>query len=521
MKNHLIHVFFCLCLIGISIGASAQHSALNKVYYDMDYGIHTYGGAASPDGGFIITGIIYNSQGHVIKIDPSGIIEWVKAFDNITFEDVICEQDSSVVAAGSYYQPGNSSLCLVKLSNQGDTIWTRNISVPYNPGHFHLQKSSDGGYLISASTENYGNPSLSEALLVKTSSEGNLNWARTFNTSTHLDFVYSVAELPDGNLMMCGESRSYNPFKSKLLLMVTDENGNLITSKVMEDSTITRSIAIDIVIVEDGVVLYSLLNDEVSAIKVDFDLNPVWSKRYLQYHYNIYTNKYGNLIKSIDGGFLLASPSNGFSSFIKIDSLGEMVWSQMVFMDLVEAMHAGEGGFMLLGNGPVYGVKTVPDYIPQIGAYRTDSTGNGGSCIYNNMNHHENYTPVFSDIIMQGASVGVQQNKTFTVSDFTLLNSDTCVAFTGNAESQSITKGKIRIYPNPAKDIFSIELPENSPNTFQHLEIYRTDGALVYRTTNTDCLTKGVSPGQLNNGLYLVRLHTSAGTFTGKLIISK
>jgi hypothetical protein len=218
---------------------------------------------------------------------------------------------------------------------------------------------------------------------------------------------------------------------------------------------------------------------------------------------------------------LLASPSNGFSSFIKIDSLGEMVWSQMVFMDLVEAMHAGEGGFMLLGNGPVYGVKTVPDYIPQIGAYRTDSTGNGGSCIYNNMNHHENYTPVFSDIIMQGASVGVQQNKTFTVSDFTLLNSDTCVAFTGNAESQSITKGKIRIYPNPAKDIFSIELPENSPNTFQHLEIYRTDGALVYRTTNTDCLTKGVSPGQLNNGLYLVRLHTSAGTFTGKLIISK
>lgn len=521
MKKHLIHFFACLCLLGISIGASAQQSALNKVYYDMDYGLHTYGGATSPDGGFIIAGVIYNSQGHVIKIDHSGIIEWAKAFDNITFEDVICEQDSTIIAAGTFYQSGNSSLCLVKLTYQGDTIWTRNISVSYFPKNICLRKSTDGGYLISASIENYGNPNLSEAFLIKTSSEGILIWARTFNTISHLDYAYSVAELPDGNLIMCGESMSYNPFKSQLLLVVIDEFGSVITSKVMDDSTVTRSIAIDITVVEDGIVLFSLLNNEVSAIKLDFDFNPVWSNRYFQYNNNMHINKYGNLIKSNDGGFLLASPSYGFSSFIKINSFGEMVWSQMVFMELVEAIHASEGGFMLLGNGPVYGVKTIPDYIPQIGAYRTDSTGSGGSCIFYNMNHHESYAPVFSEISVQSASAGVQQNKSYTVSDFTLLNGDTCVAFTGNTEFYNIAKGKIRIYPNPAKDIFSIEIPGNLSYTFRQLEIFRTDGTLVYHTINPECLTKGVSPGQLNNGLYLVRLHTSAGTFTGKLIISK
>lgn len=521
MKNHLIHVFICLCLLGISFGASAQQSALNKVYYEMEYGLHTYGGATSPDGGFIITGVIYNSQGHVMKIDPSGIIEWVKAFDNITFEDVICEQDSSIVAAGTFYQSGNSSLCLVKLSKQGDTIWTRNISVPYNPRQYHLQKSTDGGYLISASTENYGNPNLSEALLVKTSSEGNLIWARTFNTISHLDYAYSVAELPDGKLIMCGESRSYNPYKSQLLFMVSDEHGNVITSKVMNDSLLTTSAAIDIAVVEDGVILFSLLDDEASAIKVDFDFNPVWSKRYFQYHYSMHINKFGNVLKSNDGGFLIASPYYGFSSFIKIDSTGEMVWSQMVFMELIEAVHASEGGFMLLGNGPTYGIKTIPGYMPQIGAYRTDSTGTGGSCIYNNVNHQESYYPVFSDITLQSSSLGVQQNYTFTVSDFTLLNSDTCVAFIGNTDFHNISKGKIRIFPNPAKDIFSIELPDDINYTFRQLEIFRTDGALIYHTINPDCLTKGVNPGQLNNGLYFVKLYTSVGTFIGKLIIQK
>ncbi|KAF0201037.1 MAG: hypothetical protein FD170_3069 [Bacteroidetes bacterium] len=521
MKNHTIQVFICLCLFGISIGASAQQSALNKVYYDMSYGLHTYGGATSPDGGFIITGVIYNSQGHVMKIDPSGNMEWAKAFDNITFEDVICEQDSSVVAAGSYYQSENSSLGLVKLNYQGDTIWTRNIAVSYFPKNICLRKSTDGGYLISASIENYGNPYQSEALLAKTSSEGNLIWARTFNAISHIDYVYSVAELPDGNLMMCGESRSYNPYKSQLLLVTTDENGNVITSKVMNDSLMITTSAIDITVVEDGVVLFSLLNNEVSAIKLDFDFNPVWSNRYFQYNNNMHINKYGNLIKSNDGGFLLASPSFGFSSFIKINSFGEMVWSQMVFMELVEAMHASEGGFMLLGNGPVYGVKTIPGYFPQIGAYRTDSTGTGGSCIYNNLNHHENYSPVFMDIIMQSSSVGFQQNKIYTVSDFTLLNSDTCVAFIGNIESHNFSKDKIRIFPNPTKDIFSIELPGNLSYTFRQLEIYRTDGVMVYQTINADCLTKGVNTGQLNNGLYFVKLYTSIGTFSGKLIIHK
>jgi hypothetical protein len=151
------------------------------------------------DGGYIITGMTdanysYNPQNSydafLIKIDATGkeLLDWEKTF------------------------------------NIGDMGW-KNDYVAFG------KETSDNGYLIAGFAEVSGG-GFCDIFLLKTDSEGNEQWRKTFNYQAW-DWGYAAIETKDQGYLIVGGTDSFNPILDDIYLIKTDSMGNLVWSKIL------------------------------------------------------------------------------------------------------------------------------------------------------------------------------------------------------------------------------------------------------------------------------------------------
>jgi hypothetical protein len=86
-------------------------------------------------------------------------------------------------------------------------------------------------------------------------------------------------------------------------------------------------------------------------------------------------------------------------------------------------------------------------------------------------------------------------------------------ALTLGTSSFEAVADSINFYPNPAKNILTIDNKNNTPMNL--ISISDTNGRTVLEAKN---VTSSIDIGNLSNGIYLVRLTTDAGNVTKKLI---
>ena len=75
-------------------------------------------------------------------------------------------------------------------------------------------------------------------------------------------------------------------------------------------------------------------------------------------------------------------------------------------------------------------------------------------------------------------------------------------------ETQDVT-----LYPNPAQDNFTV-----SGEGLQHVSVFNTIGQMVY-DADCDGETATISLGQVETGIYMVRISTVNGDFTKRITI--
>jgi len=523
MKNSSLFLLLSLVFSFVVSFSAAQQAVFNKVYFDEVSGFHILGSDIAPDHGYVMVGRKYDNSGHVIKIDSSGTIEWsrqvIASGDYSEIHDVICYPDSTIITAGVIYSPSVSSLNVIKWDRFGDTLWTRSISGIENIQHIKISRLGNSGLLIIASDMSYYSVSNVNSLALKLSESGDLLWSKLYTSSEYIIMPEVMKELPGGNLVFAGYTENRETNEINLLICGTDESGNPAWSDILQNSIgSTYSEAYDISVTSDGFIVLAEVADRTSLIKCESSGIPVWSRTYSWSGGSMWTNVRGN-ISSLPDGSLIIGGSGYFGEIMKTDDSGVPQWLQSAFMEVVEVVPSWDDGYLAFGNGPVFGVKTIPNYLPQIGAYKIDSEGNGNSCINSLIQEMQNFSAAFNAINIQASDVGSVMNTSLTINSFPVLVEDTCVAFVGGVDNHDPDKNSLRIYPNPATEVFSIEIPVNDPGDFGILEIINELGRLVYTSTDVTSFRNGIKPGYLSEGIYLVRIISGNNAFTGKLVI--
>ena len=106
----------------------------------------------------------------------------------------------------------------------GDQEWIKTFGGHGNDYGNSVQRTSDGGYIIAGSTSSYGAGG-SDAWLIKTDSNGKKEWSKTFGGSAS-DSANSVQQTPDGGYIIAGYTSSYGAGGGDAWLIKTDSNGN-------------------------------------------------------------------------------------------------------------------------------------------------------------------------------------------------------------------------------------------------------------------------------------------------------
>ena len=192
----------------------------------------------SPDGDLFICGSTYRNYVNtgkdilLIKTNDIGDTIWTKTYGSVDEDygkNIMITSDGNLLIAGATYGSDPfGDIVLLKIKMNGDTIWTKRYADQDQEVPFSLIEISDGGYLITGTNEDNSNPR--GLYLLKVNSNGEKIWDKTIGAGLW-KWGYSTIELSNGDLLSCGQYTNHTNGFSQVLVLKTDDQGNIIWEK--------------------------------------------------------------------------------------------------------------------------------------------------------------------------------------------------------------------------------------------------------------------------------------------------
>jgi hypothetical protein len=196
------------------------------------------------DGGYIIagySGIPQNMDLYVAKTDSNGDIIWTRVFGNLdSFDAGRCVEQTSdggfiVVGETGSIDNKHQNVWLIKIDSDGNEQWNKTFGgAGYDAGNC-IKITSDGGYIIVGFSESYSTDGNTDVFLIKTDSNGNEQWSKTFG-GADLDEGRGIQNTSDNGYIITGYTNSYGVGCSDVWLIKTDANGNELWNKTFGGS---------------------------------------------------------------------------------------------------------------------------------------------------------------------------------------------------------------------------------------------------------------------------------------------
>jgi len=411
------------------------------------------------------------------------------------------------------------------LADEPDTLWTKTYGGSGDDWGSSVQQTSDGGYIIAGGTGSYGAGG-GDIWLIKIDSEGNKEWDKTFGES-ELDWGYSVQQTSDGGYIIAGETWSYGAGEADVWLIKTDSEGNREWDKTFGGSC--EDLGYSVQQTSDGGYIisgwtrsYGAGGADVWLIKTDSEGNKEWDKTFggsdEDYGYSIQ--------QTSDGGYIIAGATESYGAggwdvwLIKTDSEGNKEWDK-TFGGSDEdygysIQQTSDGGYIIVGETWSYGAGGADVWF-----IKTDSEGNkewdktfGGSD--EDLGSSVQQTSDGGYII-----AGVTDSYGAGWADVWLIR------LTSEAAIITLTSPhnfQLLCYPIPAKQSMTIKfsLPQES---FTTLKLYNVSGQLI-KTLSSGKKLAGTyqidwNTKELPSGIYFLRLETEKQSFTRRIVIVK
>ena len=276
------------------------------------------------DGGYIIAGHTKSfgaglNDVYLIKTDSLGNQLWTRTFGGSNDDEgysVLQTADNGYLVAGatSSSGAGGRDVILVKTDSDGNLDWQKTLGGLSSDGAWDINYASDGGYILTGWTFSHGPGFLGNAWLVKIDSLGNEQWNNAFG-GTDVDRGYSVQQTYDGGYILTGYTSSFGAGLYDMLLVKTDSSGNMEWMKTFGGTGRDYGNSVQQTI-DGGYIIagYTLSfgagGDDVWVVKTDIDGNEQWNKTYGGSSSDIaYSVK-----ETSDGGYIITGHTLSFGA---------------------------------------------------------------------------------------------------------------------------------------------------------------------------------------------------------------
>jgi hypothetical protein len=452
---------------------------------------------------------------------------------------------------------GGSDLWVGKLNSAGIIQWSYLFGGTADDVGYDILQTSDGGYMVAGWTDSNdgdvsGNHSTysSDVWVLKLSPAGAITWSKCYGGSSDDDGA-AIVQTQDGNFYIAGSTYSTDGdvignhgTYSDFWVIKINASGTLTGQKCIGGTDYEEGINMTLTSDNGCIVCGRTSSNDGDAIgyhdgsdmliaKLSSSLSVDWSKCYG----GTETEECNSVVQLSDGSYAALGytstqnngditghhGSQGSDDFwlLKLTSAGAITWAKCFGGSGDDQANGltktSDGGFVMCGltnsmDGNVSGFH-VGDYSPDVWVIKVNSSGVfqwqrccGGSTQDESFNVFES------------------GSGTFVVTAFTYSNDYDVSGNHGNADGWifrisgnssigSISDDQhISIYPNPAQDNLTIEVPVNS-----NIAIINTVGQNMINVISTSPKTM-IDLSELTSGVYIIAIRSNEETCIKKLV---
>lgn len=315
--------------------------ASGKVIWQKTYGDSPTDRANSiqqtSDGGYIVAGETWSygsgeSDCWVLKLDTNGNVTWQKTYGGSSRDIASSIQqtsDGGYIVAGETlsYDVAEGDCWVLKLDADGNVVWQKTYGGIDNDGGAVIKQTSDGGYIVAATTSSYGGGSY-DCWVLKLDADGDVTWQKTYG-GIYPDYARSIQETSDG-FIMAGETYSYGTDSSyDAWILRLGTSGDVIWQKTYGESEHESADSIQLTSDDGFIVLgttssYGNGEDDLWVLKLQADGTVDWQRTY-----GGSDDEMANSIKQVsDGGYIIVGETQSYGAgnydswVLKLDTNG-------------------------------------------------------------------------------------------------------------------------------------------------------------------------------------------------------
>ena len=364
-----IIVLMFICML-CSEHAYAQNWA--KTYGTSDWEVGS-AISATADGGFYVAGTAeFDNNGYdivVLRLDALGNVIWQKYYGGKDYDhasSIIALPDGGCLVAGSYdnYSSYYDDMWVLRLDSMGNIRWQRKYGGSSEDSVTSIAISTDGNFLVGGNTRSFGGGYDQNILLLKLDQTGNVIWQKVYGGKNY-DYLGSIISTPDGGFIIAASSESFsNGWNSNIWIVKSDSNGNIQWQETLGGSN--SDYGYDVKATPDGGyiltgVTYSWSSEWKPRLWI-IKFNSIgvieWQKLYKAGDY--LPNAF--IYPSGDGGYIILTNLGYYPEdilIVKLDHSGAIQWAKTygsIYDDSAAALTGtSDGGFAVAGTTYSYG----------------------------------------------------------------------------------------------------------------------------------------------------------------------
>ncbi len=347
-----------------------------------------YGVLQTANGDFISCGYntSFGNNGeeaiYLVRTDIDGTTIWERthAFENSrTYGQAIIETtDGNYMVAGYIlHNSEDENIFLLKVTPDGDIIWSSTIEGPGRDFGFRVIETADNGFAIVGETRDLLSDQR-DIYFVKTDSNGDEEWSKRIG-DVLFDIAFSVVQNSSGEYILAAYETTIEPSDTtrEAVLIKTDQFGEVLDRYSLGETVVASGA--DVLITNDGGYVAAVYNESgVFLKKLDANGAQDWEKLMPD-------------LTILPGAPLILNPNNGYTivgnfqdtgqnesdlRIIKTDENGDVLWDKTLGSPINDDVGLGVcnaqgNGYGIIGYTRSFGAGFFDFYL-----LHTDSLGN-------------------------------------------------------------------------------------------------------------------------------------------------